>query len=211
MKFKTILLTIALAIGFSFQNCDQSDDFGDCICPPIIGNYFDINGILVKNLRGNGGCCGRIIKENDEVKLSEYDALYLECIVDFYGNNCNKNKSRGFSLMNSALACSCQWDGELGSQEEKLNSLTILTLNDFDNEHLANDTINDLINIDNHNGYINLNEYLLQDTSLMMYYEFEMRLTKAPVLNDTFQYKVIMELSTNEVYETESIPMIITD
>ena len=104
-------------------------------------------------------------------------------------------------------ACTPLEPGDEGSKTEKLNSLNIITLNDFDVEHLANDTINDLFQTKIHHAdMIDLEEYLAQDTSLIKHQYLELHLKKAPELDHEFKVKVIVDLSTDETYEVESIP-----
>ncbi len=205
MKIKTYILTLILAIGFTFQNCDPFGD--DCDCPPFLGNYFDIRGIELINYKKRGDCCADIIAENEEVYFSEYHGLTIDYIVEYHSNSYKQKNAWNFSLMNTALACSCPENGWEGSKDEKLDLLTIITLNDFDDEHIANDTINDLFEARFHNQTIDLNEYLQQDTTLMLFEDFGLKLKKAPELNEEFKIKVIMELSTNETYEAESVPI----
>jgi hypothetical protein len=205
MRLRTIFLTAIMVSGFAFQNCNPFEV--DCNCPPFLGDYFDIQGIELINYKKRGECCVDKILGNEEVKFSDYHGLTIDCVVEYHTSNCNRNKPWGFSIINSALACSCLENGWEGSKEEKLTSMTILTLNDFDDEHLANDTINALFEVRFHNEILDLNEYLLQDTSIMKFEDFGLKLKKAPELDNEFKIKVIMELSTNEIYESESLPI----
>jgi len=207
MRRKTFFLTLLLVTGFTFQNCDPFD----CNCPPFSGGYFDIQGIDLINYKKRGNSSVDKLLENEEVKFSDYSGLTIDYIVEYHSNNCHQKKTWDFSIMNSALACSCLENGWEGSKEEKINSLTILTLNDFDTEHRANDTINELLDIGFHCETFDLNEYLLQDTSNIEFEDLILKLKVAPELNNEFKVKVIMELSTNEIYESESIPIKITN
>lgn len=201
MKRKTIILTIGLSIGFALSNC--------CDCPPYL-EFFDIQGVEVLNLKKREGSGIEALSENEQVSFSNYSSLIIDFQVEYHSSNCNHNKWN-FSLMNSALACSCNFDGESGSKEEKLNSLTILTLNDFDPDHLANDTINDLFDVSIFREVIDLEAFIQQDTSLIEEESISLFLKKAPELNNEFKVKVILELSTNEKYEAESLPILIAD
>ncbi len=201
MRIKTCILTLVLAIGFSFSNCDPFDD--DCNCPPVL-DYFDIQGLELKSYKQSGECCKDEISENEEINFSDYHSLFLFYEVDYISQNHNH---WNFSLMNSALACSCIGDGAQGSKNEKLNSFTIITLNDFDSDHLANAPINDFFSVKVVNDFVDLNEHLSQDTSLILNQFLELKLKKAPELDNEFKVKVIVNLSTNETYESESAPI----
>ena len=109
--------------------------------------------------------------------------------------------------MNSAYGCSCAYDGDSGSKEEQLEKVTIITLNDFDDDHLANDTINDLF-VSNLN-YLPIEDYIANNNDNIRDPYEGFRLEKAPVLNKNFKAKVIVELSTGEVYEAETTEQVI--
>lgn len=200
MTLKRTVLTALLATGFTFQNCDL------CDCPPIEGDFFDIKGIGLTNYKKKGTCCTEKILANETVNFSDYYEMSLDYTVDYFGST-DRPESTGFSLLNTALACSCDENGTLGSKDERLNTLTILTLNDFDPDHHANDTINDLFDVALYGKIQDLNEYLRQDTALIMSEHLALYLKKAPILNDTFKVKVVLALSTKETYETESVPI----
>jgi hypothetical protein len=109
--------------------------------------------------------------------------------------------------MSSLNACSPVPPGMNGSKTERLKSLYVVTLNDFDSSHFANDTINDLlVNLTNNNEKQDLNEYLAQDTGLIKLQELSIGLKVSPFLNNELKYKVIINLSTGEKYQANSIP-----
>ena len=198
-KAKVLLLTILLTVGFSFQNCSIR-----CNCPVFEGEFFDIQGMDIVNYTTSSG---DEIEENEVVEFPFYGSMTLLFDVDYVASNCRHNNSGGFSLMSSAYACSCLDNGISGSKNEKISSLNIVTLNDFNDDFMANDTINELINV--RGTQLNVNEYLASDTSLIRNRAFEMDLSIPPSLNEEFKVKVFLELSTNETYEAESIPFII--
>ncbi len=170
MKSKPLLLTLLLAIGFSFPNCHRGDDGFDCNCSPFEGDYFDVKGILeIVNYKERGTCCADALKENDTVRFSDYDFLSIKFDVDYHSSNLLRRRTWDFSLMNEALACSCLTSGWLGSKEEQLDSISIITLNDFDAEHLANRSINDLMQTYMDEKRVNVNEFSAQNMSPLQY------------------------------------------
>jgi len=195
-KTKILLLTILFTVGFTFQNCKK--------CPPFEGAYFDIQGFEIINYTTTSG---DVIEENQVVEFPFYGSLTLSFDVEYLANHFEPNHSNGFSLMQTVYAEDCLSSGVNGSKEERIKSLTVLTLNDFNDVYRANDTINDMLNVVG--TPYNLNEYLDTDTSLIQNQEFELDLSIPPSLNEAFKVKMILELSTNETYEAESIPFII--
>ena len=204
MKTKTILITLILAIGFSFPSCDPYEAGMDCSCPRIDGEYFDIQDIEAANVATIAP-----LNENDTINFDEYRFLQIDYLVEYHSSVEPTNWS--FSLLNSAYACSCIENGMYGSKTEKLENLTLITLNDFDDTHLANDTINDLFEIQHSfpQEISDINEYLMQDTSLIQEQALRLFLKRPPSLNPNFQVKLVLELSTNEIYEATTTPIVI--
>ena len=205
MKTRSVILSLFLAIGFTFQNCNPFEV--DCNCKPITKPYFDIQGIELIQYKKRGECCADKLANQEEVFLSDYSGLSINFKAENIALNESLKAIRVFSLMSSASACSCFYDGELGSKNERLKSLNLITLNNFDKNHLANDTINDLFNVNLFGNRIDLNKYLSQDTSLIKYNSILVELKKAPDLNEEFKVKVVMGLSTSETYESVSYPI----
>jgi len=113
-------------------------------------------------------------------------------------------------FITSALACSCNENGGYGAKTESITSLTLITLNDFDAEHPAGDTINDLFSTYfNGTMYNNIVDFPTQNAGLIQQEDIELFLSKPPVDNPEFKVKVIFKLSTGEEYTVESKPVII--
>lgn len=203
MYQKTILLTLFLITGVTFQQCNPFD----CNCPPYLGDYFDIRDIALTQYRKRDACCINALEANEEVRYSDYYGITIDFQVDYLAFQCREGSRYGFSLTNTALACSCPENGWLGSKTEKLESLAVLTLHDFDASHSARDTLNDLLEVRLFTETMELEEYLRQDTSLVRFEDLSLQLKKAPELDTTFQVYVRLELSTGEVYEAQSVPV----
>ena len=208
MKLKHLFLTSLFFLGISFPSCD-SDDI-DCDCP-VVENFFDIQGLSVSAFQTLDGSIQTNIAENEIIVFDNLSNLRLGYQVDYHSCISSPNP---FSLMNSAWACSCLWDGSLGSQTERLETVHVITLNDYNDNFLAHDTINDLILVDDFisgntgDNALPLGEYLELDTALILYEALDIHLTTRPSLNDTLRLKVSVELSTGEVYEAENSPFI---
>ena len=198
MKFKTIILTILLVSGISFQSC--SDD--ECLCCTN-GEYkafFDIQDLQVKHWDVNQKQI-----ENNSIRFEDYGFINLHFIVEYLVHQ--RNNRFNFSLINSAYGCSPLPPGEKGSKEEAFESLQIITLNDFDENHKAGDTINDLLEVVDFfqgNDPVLLNDFLLNHTGNVPSEYLILRILQAPTFNEDFQIRVIVNLSTGERYEEMS-------
>ncbi len=210
MQSKPLILTFLLAIGFSFPNCYPGDD---CNCDPLEGEYFDVKGIAkLVNYKKRGTCCADALMEGETVRFADYSKLSIQFEVDYHSSNLLPRPSWDFSLMNEALACSCIVNGESGSKDERLAGLTVLTLNDFDAGHMANDTLNDLLQTwRSPNDLVGLDAFLEQDTALLSDQSISLRLTKAPETNKEFKVKIILDLSTGERYEGVSEAIVVEE
>lgn len=200
--FRTTILILVLTTGFIFPSCD--DDFLiDCDCSSI-EPHFNIKNLEIQNTIRNANWFQVDLNETDSIEFALYEGIKLDYIVDYH-SSINLN----FSLMNSAMACTCLERGYGGSTTEKIESLDIITLNDFDAEHLAGSKINDLLTLsffgrNNLDEKKTLNDFLAENTSFIEMEDILLTLEKSPELNPNFHVKVIFKLSTGEVYEAEN-------
>ncbi|OAD91498.1 hypothetical protein A7A78_03115 [Aequorivita soesokkakensis] len=176
----------------------------DCNCGPITGRYFDINGMELNNYKKVGENSVSLMVENEAVPYSDYSGLTVEYSVDYISQK--RSKWPNFSLTPSAYACSCVGNGESGSKNEKLSNLTVITLNDFDETHRANDTIDDLILVKGYYSEVDeyLEDYLVNDTQNIQFEGIQLLVDRKPTLNENYKVKVVVELSTGEVYQKVS-------
>lgn len=205
-SIRTKVLVFILVIGLPLQMCSPENG-DDCNCGPITGKYFDINGMELNNYKKVGENSINRMIENEAVSYEEYAGLGVEYEVDYISRK--NTRKPAFSLIPSAYACSCIYDGELGSKFEKLSNITVITLNDFDETHRANDTLNDLIIVKGF--YLQedqyLQDFLINDTLNIQFPGIQLKVDRKPTLNENYKVKVVVELSTGEVYEeiSESI------
>jgi hypothetical protein len=204
-SIRTKILVFALVIGLPLQMCSPNDDNGDdCNCGPITGAFFDIKGMDLFNYKRVEENSVKLLEENEVVFYSDYESLLVEYNVDYITQRQPKRSS--FSLIPSAYACSCIYDGYAGSKIEKLSNLTVITLNDFDETHRANDTINDLILVKGSYSQDDeyLEAYLLADTTNIQIPGIALKVDRKPTLDENFKLRIIVELSNGEVYEKVS-------
>lgn len=196
------ILFLLLFVGFVFPGCDPVD----CNCPDIIGAFFDIESLEVQNVRvNNDGSRDEIHNANIEVDWQQY-ILRGDFGVSFFGNN-QPRPNFGFSLMPTAYGCSCIENGHNGSIE-KLAQFKVITRNDFNEDYLANDTINALINISIwRNDPMDLDEFIQSDTSDIHYQNFDLSLKYAPTLSTEFAADIYIQLMNGEEYLVTNNPI----
>ncbi len=193
-------LFLILFVGFVLPGCDK-DNGVDCNCPDIIGDYFDIESVALHNFRIlDNGSRDEIHNENIEVEWDDY-FIQTEFGVSYFGDiTAPPSRSLDFSLMPAAYGCSCIGNGSRGSLE-KYSDIKVITRNDFDENHLANDTINSLVNIAIYgNDNMDLNEFLESDTNNIMAPYFFLDLKSGPTLSDEFSVDVLIRLNNGDEF-----------
>ena len=199
---KTIGLTLLLAVGFTGQQCNPLG----CGCDDFRGKYFDIQGISVDSFRKRGSCCADRMKAGEDVTLADHH-LGIRYQISYFSAQRPRPTRAPFSLISPAAACSCIEDGYLGSRE-RLRSFTVVTINDFDAQHLANDTINDLLQTVVYPGQTtDLVTYLQADTTLIQQRDYVLYLKKRPVLRPDFAARMTIVLQNGESYTAITQPV----
>ena len=210
-NLKIISLTILLTTGFFFPSCDKEQGPTDSCDGVVFLNYFDVQGLEVFSYYDLDN--GEKVVPLDIIAFEELDKINIDYQVDYTTFNPPK-QDWSFSLIPSAVACSYIPGGQ-GSKEEAIVNFSIITINDFDDDHLANSDIKDLF--DYFGSYwerlqnpIPLQQFLDEQTENLKEEDMILALKKAPELDQEFRIKVIMELSTGELYEFETEPIFIT-
>lgn len=139
---RQFFLVIILFVGFNFQNCGDEEGYR-CECGTV--PFFDVNGFELAHYSAGIYYTEKI--SNDSISFNNYRFTKLDYTVDYL--SCRRNETDvfdiGFTTMSAAYGCSCLASGFNGAKTEGLNDLTIITLNDFSENYLAKDTINDII------------------------------------------------------------------
>jgi hypothetical protein len=208
MKNKTILLTIFLAVGFSFQQCLVPEN--ECICPPLEGEFYDIKGMeAFLSRKSNTGTPWRL-KSNESISSNNLEGIAIYYSIGFVSENALKKSPFSFSLMNSALACDCFYNGWRGAKDEKVESIEVVTLYDFDETHPKNSLLNDRLVVKKDGRVYELDEYPIQDTSLINSRDLLISLKQSPTANDTFKVAIRLKLNSNEIYTDTTNHVIVT-
>jgi len=199
---KAIGLTLLLTVGFSVQQCNLLG----CDCEKLRGKYFDIQGVSADNFRKRGTCCADKMGAGEDVALADHN-LGIRYQIDYFSAQLPRPTPASFSLISPAAACDCIEDGYLGSRE-RLRSFTVLTINDFDARHLANDTINDLLRTVVSPGQtLDLVTFLQADTALIRQHDYVLYLKKRPELRTDFAARITIVLQNGESYTTTTQPV----
>lgn len=196
-----ITLTLFLVFGFTLTNCDKDD----CGCPPFEGAYFDIRGIeSIRHFERIRENVVSPVPDGGQIPFDHYDGFIMEYSVSYL--SMNQGKKRHASGMGQLYACSClEYSGMEGAKHERIEEMTVITLNDFNESFKANDTINEILSV----GGQPLNEYLAQNTELISHPEMTFSLDEPPSSSNPFKVKLVLELSTGETYEQETSTVIL--
>lgn len=170
--------------------------------------YFDIKGLDISYLKKDTLDSFEFLSMDiDTISFSAFAGMYIAYEVDYHA------ATASFSLIGSTMACNIL-GGYDGSKTEQLLDLSIITLNDFDDTHLANSSINDLIIVDGNWVVKNdtwvqetpsdLSDYLASQTAPIRNPFLRLQLKKAPEINPELSFSIKVELSTGESYEQES-------
>lgn len=209
-QFKLISLLLFFTMGLIIPSCEKDSTPTSCD-GVIFRNFFDITAIDIASY--SSYLEGTRVSANDTISFNQLDKIFIDYLVDYVTFQ-DVNRSWSFSLIPTANACT-YIPGSSGSKEEAITSFSITTLNDFDAEHLANTSINDLFEYHGDSREpiqtaIPLTQFLAEQTANIAGEDMVLALTKAPELNQEFKVKVVLELSTGEVHEVESEAIFIT-
>lgn len=203
MKLKSFLLTTIFTAGFIIPSCNWG--VGSCGDLEPVPNFFNIESMGVTNFEGEAfySCCSKVIADSAFVELSKY-WMRMDFDVSYYfGQVLEEPNRHGINFMGSALACSPAPPGYNGSQE-KIESLTVITLNDFDDNHHAGDTINDLVDFHDFSARTSLNDFLSNNISFIKQEALFLQLKAAPTLNPYFKSRLVLKLTNGEEYSAET-------
>lgn len=190
---RTMCLTFLLFIGIGIPSCTD-----ECSCPPMEGTHFSIQDISLLNYEQKSGGPLSALEANDTVQMHEY-VLELQ-FETTYVSTLFRPRPAPFSLISSAYACSCLYDGVEGAKET-VESLTLVSLNDFDDQHLAGDTITSFFEVDHYGPTNDVEEFFQQQLWQEQYF---LKLTKKPASGEPLQIKLVLTLDNGLVLEAEN-------
>ena len=187
--------------------------------------YFVINNIEIQNIDNSGR--NPVIIENENVTIPKEGygiriIFNLEQLTDsvindaIINNGSIKNFTKNITLSTNLYATSCDdYSPPLLTFKDTILNIKIFSLNDFDNENLANSDVSNLFRIYDSNKYISIEEYLEKHTTIYFegYYnpynmgrKIDLYLMKAPVFTGEHSFSIEVLLSDGRIlYATTSI------
>lgn len=169
-----------------------------CECEPTLP-HFDVQGIEANHLYVN-------YTTNNEIEVSRYIGLHVDLKMRFIAfDKIDCKHSTSFSLVPSAMACSCPTNGWAGTKNENYEQIEILTLNHFDSIYLPGDTISELFLFDKRP----LTSIKPEGFGSVQYQGFDLQLNRMPKIDSTLKFAVYLKLSNGETYQdtTEAITL----
>ncbi|MEO0723654.1 MAG: hypothetical protein AAFZ63_03865 [Bacteroidota bacterium] len=206
--YKVFFLTLYFFIGILIPACDFSteDDF-DCNCSG--SRFFNIMDLEIGAFSDFDNLTG--ISDGQQLRLNDFAGYYIDYVVDYHAC-AQPRQDWSLSLMTPAYACSCI-AGYDGSKNEELVAFTVRTVNDFDADHPAGSSINDLFQYEGNFWDVEdipLVDFLEEEQMDRMRFEdMRLRLLKAPEADSLVQVEVQMELSTGESFQVLSPAIVI--
>jgi hypothetical protein len=195
MKLKSLILLVALMIG------------GGCSCDcENYPNYYDVKGIsanalIIAKRLGNQTEAEYRLEVNEIVDYSKL-VISLKSINTYYGERSN---TVGFSLINSAYACSCaeEYPGYMGSKEQlseiKIYSDAALNLGEnpsellnqyFEMAGMTGETYNDFFDLDQ----------TLSTKPTLSTFSVRLRLKAKPSGSMNHRFRIHYTLTNGETY-----------
>ncbi|MDO1447108.1 hypothetical protein Q0590_12640 [Rhodocytophaga aerolata] len=172
-----------------------------CSCPDT-PDYFDINGLELTVYKYDQQTDKYTAVENDLWLTMDKFYLKLNFNFHYYGS------LRQFTNPYAAYALTCEDRGHRGT-DEKIESLHIVTLTDFDTQHLQGDTLDNLFSVSHYGtGQKMPLSQLVADTSRIYYRDIILYMEQKPGQNP-IQFQIDMQLNTGEKYSVTSRNMMI--
>lgn len=197
MKNLKYLLTLYLIFGLLFFNCskEEMNNNNPDQCPELIGDYFDINGInSVEHLGRNNTL---ITDENTKISFNEYNGFLLDFSREYISL---RHKPKPNNRLGNLYALSCLTNGYKGTKNETYKSISVITLNDFNNTFQAGDTINNILEVSENKKI----EDIIFNSTNIVEPSLQFILTESPSINKLFKVRVYIELNNGEIYTKES-------
>lgn len=200
MKNKIFILLIIACFAVGCENCDSFPD------------KFNVNGITCINYQiyrydSTDVMLGSIISVNP----IKYDSFALGILSTYNTYYSQYNWFNKYLSVSSAFACS----PPILSSNEIVESIYITSNLKWDNEHLAGDTLNDIIElvfyqIDSPIVLklpIDLDTFISQQPTAKQNYF--LRFKSSPLIESNYSFKVHYKQKNGEIYSAESIPITI--
>ena len=182
---RTFLLLLFSGVIF-LPNCTR------CRCPEIEDPYFDISNIQTGHISTMSG----FVNLDKPIAKHEYAGIALSLEVEYLASMSFTNP-----FIHSAMACSCPEPGDLGAKNERFESIVVTTVNDFNQDIQAGDTITGLFSIRADLDTTTIDAFIDGQEENIRTQWYELYLNAEPD-NDTlgFEVEVQVTLSNGETY-----------
>ncbi|WBA41928.1 hypothetical protein [Hymenobacter canadensis] len=186
---KKLLLCALVIVGL--PACDT--------CGPFERQYFDVIGLSAVALRQAAGTTAQVLTAGQASPVAELKLL-LNPDTRLY--SAAPARTGGFA----AVAC----DPADPTYTEMIDSIRVTSRYDFDAQHPAGTSLNDLLLLDNGYGRImTLNELLLMPQSVPVLTRRNLQFSQTPTSSVTQQFRVRYHQTNGEVYTAETVPVTI--
>jgi hypothetical protein len=174
-------------------------------CTEDLESYYDVTGINIRNIEGGLNTTPAtstkpaqyFYKEVDSVETSKY-GLLVEPQIRYYS----------VSQFSSALyACSPDPGGK--GTKERIETIQITSSQDFDEGHLAGNSLNDLFLLSYPSGAqeeVELNQFL-QTNPRTIQYEIILKLKRKPDKSSIHQFTIKYSHTDGETFEQTTKPV----
>ncbi|GAA4372871.1 hypothetical protein GCM10023186_02810 [Hymenobacter koreensis] len=167
----------------------------ECGSEPALA-YFDVEGANLFALNSPANQTSRSIVPNESVSRPNL-LLAMSLPVRYYSSA----PARGG---NRAYACSPLEPGQLGT-DERVDSLTIRSRFDYDAQHPAGSSLNDLVALDYLPSGLILEPNRIAEANGQPLKQLNFRLRRAPTASGPQQFRVRLRLTNGEVYTAETV------
>jgi len=192
IKIKGTLAILLFLLGpTACENCGEE-------------TYYSINGLKIYNFKYTG-LDPIPIKTIEDGESSAWDKFFVQVGFEetYYTEN---RKSGGYTLF-----ADCWGKGSLGSKIG-LDTLYLITLKDYNDEYLQNDTLNSIIlandltnGIGKFNNFYSLTKFVQENKASIPNHEFVLKINEPPSKDiGEYQFKLILILNGGKTFENES-------
>lgn len=180
----TLVVLILCGIPLCQWGCETCDE----------PDKFEILSVDSDNYSANG-----VMRSNESVKWDEF-SIYFEFEVEYYS-------SQEVDFGSSLMATTCDGPGSKGDVIG-LKSIELTALRDYNEDHLENQLVNDIIELANRCSYgfvddqfYSMDSFLDINATSTRCTAFEVRLTQPPAEDGTYGFRLKLERNNGVVFE----------
>ena len=200
MKRSYVLLIVLFALPLLdvfYSCCNCNDD--------VVDHYYSFSDFSVKNIDNSGQ--NPLESEQEEINKNAYGIrLYIN--KELLSNSEKSTNNKCYLFSSSAYAFSCDCDFSSYNLVNPIQSIKIFTLQDFNNEKLANSDISEYFNVIH--TYKTVEESIedinkvFNRTSLDIFVDYLLMNAPSPE-NINHQFRVEITLENEEIINLETI------